>query len=220
MPARVTIVARSAKVSVRAAPVSEVSAQGASVTHGPSGPVVGGRSHPVSVVVPEGSDVVIGVSSGSVHCTGRLGAVTITASSSRIEIEHAASIDARSASGRIEVGRCDGECNTLTKSGSIKIGHAGAVDVSAVSGRVIVGEVGHARVKCVAGSVKMTTGANPDVKVRTISGSVEIVVPRGSTPRTNLRAKVGRIRCDCEIGDDGVVDVETVSGRISVLCAR
>jgi DUF4097 and DUF4098 domain-containing protein YvlB len=220
VPERVTIVARSAKVSVRAAAVSEVSAQGATVTHGPSGLVVGGRSNPVAVTVPEGTDIVIGVSSGSVECTGRLGAVTITASSSRITIEHAASVDARSASGRIEIGQCDGECNALTKSGSIKIGKADTVEVSAVSGKVTVGDVGHARVRCVSGSVKLTTGVSPDVKVRTISGIVEIVVPPGASPRTNLRAKVGRIRCDCEVGDDGVVDVETVSGKITVLCSR
>lgn len=189
---------------MRAAQVSEVSAHGATVTNGPSGPVVGGGSGGVSVVVPEGTDIVVGVSSGKVICDGRLGAVTITGRSAHVIIDHAASVDARTASGRIDVVRCDGDCNALTKSGVVKIGHAGAAEVSAISGRVTIGEVGQARVRCVAGTVKLATGASPDVKVRTISGAVEIVVPKGATPRTNLRAKVGRIRCDCEVGDDGV----------------
>ena len=219
MAERVTIVARSGKVTVRAAKVSEVSAQGAQVSHGPSGIVVGGGSGPVSVVVPEGTDVVVGTASGAVACEGRLGAVTITARSGHITIEEASRVDARTASARIDIGRCDGECNALTKSGVIKIEHAASVEVSAISGRVTIGQAEHARVRCVAGAVKLTTGAQPDVKVRTISGAVEVVVPRGTTPQTNLRAKVGRIRCDCEVGDDGLVDVETVSGRISVVCA-
>jgi DUF4097 and DUF4098 domain-containing protein YvlB len=219
VPERVTVVARSAKVSVRAADVDQVSAQGATVTHGPSGVVVGGGSGSVTVVVPVGTDVVVGTASGKVICEGRLGAVTITARSGHIIVEEAASVDARTASARIDIGRVAGECNTLTKSGVIRIERAGSADVSAISGKVTIGEVGHARVKCVAGAVKLTTGARPDVKVRTISGAVQIVVPRGSTPQTNLRAKVGRIRCDCEVGDDGVVDVETVSGRISVVCS-
>jgi DUF4097 and DUF4098 domain-containing protein YvlB len=215
----VTIVARSAKVSVRATDVVEVSAHGASLTRGPGGLVVGGGSEPVSVVVPEGTDLVVGVASGKVVCEGRLGAVTVTASSSGIIIAEAASVDARTASGRIEVGHCDGECNTLTKSGIITIDHAGSVDVSAVSGKVRVGAAGRVSVRCVSGKVKVTTGANPDVRVRSVSGEVEVVVPRGARPRTHLRAKVGRIRCECEVGDEGFVDVETVSGRISVVCA-
>jgi DUF4097 and DUF4098 domain-containing protein YvlB len=218
LPERVTVVARSGSVSVRAAAVQEVSAQGASVSRGPSGLVVGGGSHAVHVVVPEGTDVVVGVASGKVVCEGALGAVTITARSGHVIVEQAASVDARTASGRIDIGRCDGACNTLTKSGVIKIGSAAAVDVSAISGRVTIGAVAHARVKCVSSVVKLTTGPRPDVRVRTISGAVEIAVPRGARPRTNLRAKVGRIRCDCEVGDDGLVDVETVSGRISVVC--
>ncbi len=220
MPERVTVVARSAKVSVRAAAVHEVSAQGASVERGPSGLVVGGGAGAVSVVVPEGTDIVVGTASGKVVCEGRLGAVTITARSGHVVVEHAASVDARTASARIDITRCDGDCNALTKSGVIKIGHAGAAEVSAISGRVTIGEASHARVRCVAGTVKLATATNPDVKVRTISGSVEITVPRGATPQTNLRAKLGRIRCDCEVGDDGLVDVETVSGRISVVCAK
>ncbi len=219
MPERVTVVARSAKVTVRAAAVSEVSAQGASVSRGPSGLVVGGGSGAVTVVVPEGTDVVVGTASGSVECEGRLGAVTITARSGHISVEHAATVDVRSASARIRVARCDGACNALTKSGVVEIGSTESAEVSAISGKVKIGSAEHARVRCVAGSVKLTTGASPDVKIRTISGAVEIVVPRGATPQTNLRAKVGRIRCDCEVGDDGMVDVETVSGRISVVCA-
>ena len=127
-------------------------------------------------------------------------------------------MDARTASARIDIERCDGECNALTKSGVIHIGRAGSVEVSAISGRVTIGEAAHARVRCVAGRVKLTATSPADVKVRTISGAVDVVVPAGATPQTNLRAKVGRIRCDCQPGDDGLVDVETMSGRIHVLC--
>ena len=108
----------------------------------------------MSVVVPEGTDVVVGTASGKVACEGRLGAVTITARSGHITVEHAATVDARTSSARIDIGRVDGECNTLTKSGVIKIESAGSADVSAISGKVTIGNVGHARVKCVAGGVK------------------------------------------------------------------
>ncbi len=216
-----TIIARSAKVTVRAASVSEVSAKGGSLTRGPSGLVVGGGAAAITVVVPDHTDIVVGAVSGKVVCEGLLGAVTVTASSSNISIEMAERIDARSASGRIDVGTCQGECNALSKSGAIRIGRVGSADVSAVSGKVTVGDAEHANVRCVSGSVSVaTTSENPDIKVRTVSGGVEVVVPRDASPRTNLRAKIRSVDCECESGDKGFVDVESLSGRIRVVCAR
>jgi predicted membrane protein len=52
--------------------------------------------------------------------------------------------------------------------------------------------------------------------VRTVSGKVEILVPRELRPATRLKSVSGRVQCDCEEGSDGEISVASISGKITV----
>ena len=56
------------------------------------------------------------------------------------------------------------------------------------------------------------------LKIRSISGTVEIAVPVGRTPAARLKSISGSIHNDCDEGTDGEIDVKTVSGTIRIEC--
>jgi DUF4097 and DUF4098 domain-containing protein YvlB len=177
-----------------------------------------GGSHSVDVVCPPGTDLIVGTESGSIELVGRLGDVRVTTRSGKISIDQASHIDVRTASGSIEIGECTGACRVVTKSSRVKIGNVGNFDCSAVSGRVEVGDVEDASVRTVSGRVAMSTRQTGRVEVRSVSGKIEVAVPRDRRPATLLKSLSGRIHCDCETGSDGEISVATTSGTISVTC--
>jgi DUF4097 and DUF4098 domain-containing protein YvlB len=177
---------------------------------------VGGRSGAVEVRVPSGTDVIVGAGSGRVELRGRLGDARVTTGSGSIGAEHCARLDARTGSGSLSVGICEGPCRLHTGSGSVRVGRAGDADVVTGSGTVVAEHVDGARVKTGSGSVTLGLERAGDVKVHAHSGSVTVTVPPGLRPRTRLTARSGSVRCDCEPGEDGEIDVVTGSGGIVV----
>ena len=180
--------------------------------------VDGGDSGRVAIRCPEGSHVVVGAASGRVVLEGVFGDVRVTTSSGRVEIGSAASVDVRSASGGVAVDECTGECRCVSKSGRIEVGRAGALVADSASGRVVAEHVGGAVVHTGTGRVRVGVDASAPVVVRSVSGAVEIDLPRGRAPQARLVSTSGRIQSECSSGADGEIDVETVSGRIDVRC--
>jgi DUF4097 and DUF4098 domain-containing protein YvlB len=217
---RITIAARSAAIEVVAGASDELRVDGASFVTTPEGVEVQGRSRLIQVGCPAGSDLRIATASGRVTTHGPLGEVHVTTRSGRVEIEHAARAEIRTLSGSITIGRVDGDCRCVVKSGRVKVGAAGSVDVNSTSGTVQIGDVGDAAVTMLSGRVDLETHRGAAVKVQTMSGAVRVKVPEDARPRTNLRAKSGKVHCDCAIGDDGEIDVKTMSGSIEVTCRR
>jgi DUF4097 and DUF4098 domain-containing protein YvlB len=179
---------------------------------------VSSRSSALVVRVPEGSDVVVGTVSSTVTCTGRFGHIAASTVSSRIEIEHATRVDARSMSGRIKVDSCDGEVRLDVTSGRAEVGSAGAVLLSTTSGRITARSVrGKVRARAVSGRIKVAVSETPvDVKVGCVNGRIQVRVPRGARPRTNLSSKRGRVTNAVPDGDDGLITARTVNGRILI----
>ena len=99
---------------------------------------IDGGSSKVEVRVPEGTDLVIGSTSGKVTVEGRVGALSVLTTSGRISIDQAASVDARSTSGRVEVGHADGVCRVVSASGKVEVGRCGSVDAASGSGRIVL----------------------------------------------------------------------------------
>jgi DUF4097 and DUF4098 domain-containing protein YvlB len=186
------------------------------IVSGQDGVEVTSRSGSITVRCPLGTHVFAGTASGSVTLEGRLGRVHVTSASGSISIGHVESADARTNSGSVEVDECDGECRCRTPSGQIRVGRAGSVDLVAASGSVEAGAVGAATVRVGSGSVDLGIVALDRVDVEAHSGSVDITLPRGSHPATDLHAASGAVRCDCRPGDDGAVRVTTGSGSITV----
>jgi DUF4097 and DUF4098 domain-containing protein YvlB len=182
---------------------------------------VSSRSSALVVRVPEGTDVVVGTISGRITLVGALGKVAATTVSSRISVESAERVDARSISGRVTVGECSGEVRVDAVSGRAQVGSAGAVFLSTASGRITVGEVrGKVRARAVSGRIEITVTESPlDVKVESVSGRITVKAPRSAAPRQHLLTKRGSVASELDVGDDGDIHARTHSGSVRIVGA-
>lgn len=179
---------------------------------------VEGSSGGVSMRVPEGTDLVVGTHSGKVELSGRLGELRITTRSGRVGVDDCAALDARSVSGRVEVGTVAGDCRIKTANGRITVDRVGgALNVASVSGRVEVGEAeGTIRAYSVSGSVRVGLAGATDTRADSVSGSVTIDLPRGVHPKASLISVSGGCVCEVDQGEDCSIVGRSVSGRIVV----
>ncbi|MBK5289946.1 MAG: DUF4097 family beta strand repeat protein [Acidimicrobiia bacterium] len=179
---------------------------------------VKGSSGGVRMRVPEGTDLVVGTHSGSVELGGRLGELRITTRSGRVEIDACAALDARSVSGRVDVGTVDGDCRIKTANGRITVGRVGgALNVASVSGRIDVTDVGgSARANSVSGSVHVGLTTAADARADSVSGSVTVELPQGVHPKASLISVSGGCICEVTEGEDCSVIGRSVSGRIRI----
>jgi DUF4097 and DUF4098 domain-containing protein YvlB len=217
---RLRIMRRSGKVRVVAVPGAALTVEGGTYSPGADGvidirPKAGAT---LEVRCAAGSDLTISTVSGAIDVRGDAGSVKITTKSGSLAIERATAVDARGASGRVEVGACAGVCHVAFVSSRVHIGAAGRAFVATVSGDIDVDDVGDAEVKTVSGSVSLGARGGGRLAARSISGSIKISVPGGSRPETNLAALSGRVRSDCEPGHDGEIRAKSLSGAISVTC--
>ena len=210
------IATRSGAVIVRARTIERPEVLSGPAEIQPDGVVRAGFSGRIEIACPEGTDVIIGSSSGRIECHGRLGRVAVTGHSGRITIEEARDIEVRSTSGRVSIGRCDEMCRVAVGSGSVNIGSAGSVDVTLASGRLEVDACGDVNVRSGSGRVSLGLVRAGSVEVSTLSGRVSIAVPSGVEPDLQLTSRSGRVQCEVSPGSDGRVAVETLSGAIKV----
>ena len=159
------------------------------------------KSGSLEVRCPTGADVSVGAISGNVKLIGTFGSLKISNVSGGIEIDSATgNVDARAVSGSVHVKNCGGTCDVSSKSGNVRIDHVeGSAHASTISGGVEIGTAGRQEVelKMVSGGAKVTVldakqprvrfnslsgkmrceckqGSDFDLKVRSISGSLEI----------------------------------------------
>jgi hypothetical protein len=217
---RLIISRRSGKVRVVADGGAPVSVEGGTLESNADGSleIHSRSSSTLEVRCPTGSDLTISTSSGAIEVRGEVGSVKVTTKSGNLEIERAAEIGARGASGRVDVGVCAGECHIVFVSGTVHIAEAGKAVVATVSGNIEADEVDDAEVKTVSGNIELGARGGGRLSARSISGSVKISVPDGDRPATRLKSVSGRISCECGQGDDGEIRAKTVSGRIAVTC--
>jgi DUF4097 and DUF4098 domain-containing protein YvlB len=219
-PVRLNVSTRTGEVRVVAAPDQKLAVEGGTV-HEHRGTFEVRRSSgasPLVVRCPAGSDVTVGTISGRVALEGPLGEVRVATVSGKVHVADAASVDVRSKSGSVEVLRCGGECRVVVTSAKVHVGRARRAAIAGVSGVVLAEDVEGADVKTVSGKVRVTTSGAGHVSVHTVSGKVEVQVPRDVRPATRLRSISGRVQCDCPVGDDGEIAVASVSGTIRVAC--
>ncbi len=216
---KLRVESKSGSINVVAEEGATLSVTGADVEMKEDGSsVVRSGSHSINVRCAPGTDIVVGTLSGSVRASGPLGKTHVASKSGSIEIDDAAAVDARTHSGSVRVGECAGDCRVVVTSGKIRLGRVGNAALNNVSGSITV-DVAHAgEVKTVSGTVRVGTSATGLLKIRSISGTVEIAVPVGRTPATRLKSISGSIHNDCDQGTDGEIDVKTVSGTIRIEC--
>jgi len=159
------------------------------------------KSGSVEVRCPRGTDVSVGAISGRVNLVGTFGSVKVSTVSGSIEVDTAeGDVDARCVSGSITVKSCGGRCDVTSKSGRVRVERVdGAAHASTISGGVELGTSGRGEVelKMVSGGAKVKVletkhprvrfqslsgkmlceceqGSDFDLKVRSISGSLEV----------------------------------------------
>lgn len=221
IPVHVSVSNRSGRITVRAVEGAELHARDAATSVDADGTIevrpAGGPAAAVEIVCPPGTDLTVGTASGRVELRGALGAVRVVSGSGRVEVEHAASADLRTSSGRVEVTTCDDRCRVVTSSGRVEIGRAPHVELSTSSGRIDAAGVSSGLVTSVDGRVTIdASGQAPDLRVRTVSGRVDLTLAADARPSVTLTSVTGSIRCRVTEGDHGVVEVSTTSGAIDV----
>lgn len=175
---------------------------------------VDSKSERVVVRVPEGMDLVIGTTSGKVKVVGRVGAAAVATTAGEVSIEHAASVDVRSASGQVEIDHCDGDCRVVSGSGRVTVGRCGPADIAATSGRIVLDSVsGPVLAHCTSGRIEITMAIAADVDAETVSGRVSISLPTGARARMDSPS-AGVVAVGGE--HDCVVIARSGSGRVSV----
>jgi len=175
---------------------------------------IDGDSSAVEVRVPEGTDLVIGTTSGKVTVEGRVGAVSVLTTSGRISIDQARSLDARTKSGRVDVGHAEGVCRIVSASGRVTVDRCGSADAASGSGRVVLADAhGHVRATSTSGKVSVAVAGAHDVEAETVSGRIEVSYPDGVRPLV--------VSSDADVaaaiqGHDCTVVARSGSGRVVV----
>jgi DUF4097 and DUF4098 domain-containing protein YvlB len=179
---------------------------------------VQGSHSGVRMRVPVGADLIIGSHSGSVKLHGDLGNVRITTRSGSLEIEACTSLDARTVSGRVDVGTVSGDAHIKAANGRITIAEVrGALTATSVSGTVEVGRAGGAvHATTVSGKVDVGMTGAADVRAESVSGRVRVALPEGVRPSVSMKSVSGKCECDVPSGDDCRVLCRSISGRITV----
>ena len=170
----------------------------------------------VEVECPAGTNVTIATLSGRVALAGPLGQVRVATRSGRVDVDTAEGVEVRSATGGVHLGACSGHCSIVVKSAKVVIDKALSAAVSSMSGRVELAGGTDAKVQTISGAVKIAAAAGSSIKAQSVSGSIDVSVPTGTNPHATLASIGGKVRNACPEGDDGLIEVRTVSGAISV----
>jgi len=159
------------------------------------------RSTNLKIIVPEGTSVSVGTVSGRVSLKGRFGSVKVSTVSGHIEVDETeGDVDIRSISGRLEVERCGGRCRANTKSGRIEIGWVGK----------------EVRAHTMSGGIEVGTAGQGDMRLRSISGRIEVTVDPGRHPDARLKTLSGKAESSLLPGSDFKITARTISGSIRV----
>lgn len=168
---------------------------------GPRRPVleVKSKSGSIEVRCPTGTDVSVGAMSGSVKLIGTFGSLKISTVSGGIDIDTATgNVDARCVSGSITVKSCGGRCDVSSKSGRVRIDRVeGSAHASTISGGVEIGTAGRDEVelKMVSGGakVKVLGEKNPRIRFSSLSGKMHCKCKQGSDFDLKVRSISGSL---------------------------
>jgi DUF4097 and DUF4098 domain-containing protein YvlB len=169
----------------------------------------------LSVTAPRSTALAIQSGSADIIAEGDYGTSRVDTGSGDVTVGHiAGSARLRSGSGDVRVEMIDGDVDVGTGSGDVQLGTVrGSVAAETGSGDVRLGAGGTAlEVKSGSGDVRV--GDAPDhVSAKTGSGDVSIdSIRRGEV---KARTASGDIRAGVHTGTAALLDVRTISGRVS-----
>ena len=183
----------------------------------------------VVITAPIGSDVRVQSQAADLTVHGPAHRVDARTASGRVDLEEVAgALAASTASGAMTVGTTADHVDIRTASGDITVGTLRQdTTVSTTSGTVVLGSVSApTAVRSVSGRVQVRDLFTGGVEITSVSGDVEVGVHSGTTASLALRTKSGMAGSDLDISQDAPegadaasIAVTSTSGNIRVRAA-
>ncbi len=193
----------------------------------------GGGSVDVTVTLPAGSDLQATLGVGDLRCEGRYGECRLRTGLGRVQLEEAASLDAKTGAGDLTVDRVAGHADVITGSGDVSIGELGSTGViknsngatwvgtatdeirlQAANGDIAV-EQAHAGVvaKSANGDVRVEEVTHGSVVLETKVGDVEVGIRPGTAAWLDVHSRAGKVRNTLDHVDEPDSSAQTVEVR-------
>jgi hypothetical protein len=164
--------------------------------------------------LPLESAATVGTGSGTVESFGRLGLVRASSGSGSIRLDECAEAHAHTGSGEIVVKGASGSVDAKTGSGHVTLGKVGTdARIATGSGHAeIVAVVGDARIHSASGHIEIGQSGD-SLNAYAASGSIRI--HRADHGRVTARTISGGVRVGVPSGTAALLDISTMSGRVS-----
>lgn len=142
-----------------------------------------GRSVYLSIEVPDGIDIDVNVASADVECEPPSARLNVNSASGDIRFTDTGDLTIKTASGDVHGHAVSGRLNFVSASGDLHIESIGdRASVSTASGDIQIGEVtGPITTSTMSGDVQVRRFGGDDFAAKSMSGSVDIGIPAGSS---------------------------------------
>ena len=150
----------------------------------------------VEIETPPGSDAYLGTASAEVEAYVALGKVEIKSASGDAEVESAETLIFKSASGDVQVTRVGHDLRFTSASGDLEVTESldGSGNISTASGDVqIVNAEENLNVSTVSGDVNIERCVGRMVQLKSMSGSFEVGIPKGTSVDLDVNLLSGRL---------------------------
>jgi len=180
---------------------------------------------------PEGTHVRAETASADLRGRGHFGSLQAKAASGDVDLDEiAGDVEVEAASGDVNLGSVGGATDISTASGDIRLARAdGPLTARAASGDVRVDEAsGGTKIRTASGDQRIGAVAEGSVELQSMSGDITVGVRQGSNLWVDARAMSGDLSSEVELddvptSDDGGPLVElratSMSGDIDVVRA-
>lgn len=185
-----------------------------------------GRSVYLSVEVPEGIDIDIKVASADVECDPQSARLNVNSASGDVRFTDTGDLTIKTASGDVHGRKVSGKLDFVSASGDLHVESIGdRASISTASGDIQIGEASAPiTTSTMSGDVQIRRFAGDDFAAKSMSGSVDVGIPAGSSVDLDATTLSGDIILPetqdppAEAPAGGTVDlkVKLVSGDLKV----
>jgi DUF4097 and DUF4098 domain-containing protein YvlB len=176
----------------------------------------------VRIDVPSGSDVDVKTASADVELNGLIGDLSAKTASGDVTADDAAGdvrvatasgdlsvetvggdLRMQSASGDVQVVSVNGRAEVSGQSGDIEVAAVGdGADIRSASGDIRLGDVtGHSSIVGISGDTRVLSFAEGELRVRSVSGDIEVGIPHGTSFQVDAQSMSGTVRSEIPLGE-------------------
>ncbi|HVA06655.1 MAG TPA: DUF4097 family beta strand repeat-containing protein [Acidimicrobiales bacterium] len=200
----------------------------------------------VRIDMPPGGDVDVKTASADIELNGSVGDLSVKTASGDVTADDAAGdvrvatasgdlsvetvggdLRMQSASGDVQVVSVSGRAQVTSQSGDIELAAVGdGADIRSASGDIRLGRVsGDSSIVGVSGDTRVLSFAEGELRVRSVSGDIQIGIPHGTAFQVDAQSMSGAVRSEIPLGDtpdsgggnpEVVISARSVSGDFLV----